>query len=626
MKFRRIKFLSIILLLLLIIDVQASGGVSISKDNISIKEGEETSFSIDAENIKEKLDLEIKTSDGEVTIIDLSGIEVCSDNKCTLQMEQNEKKSINVKVKGVKVGTAEIQVIFSDNKTYDEDDVKGNLKCNVTVTSKNVAVEGISLDKTSATLEKGKSLKLNATITPNDATNKAINWTSSNINVVTVDTDGNVLAKGVGTATITATARSNIEKSVTATITVTEPKITAVTISGSSDVNIGGTTTLTAEVLPKEVDQTVIWSSSDSSIATVNNKGVIKGIREGVVTITVKTKNGTVIAKSTITIENVPTPTSTPMVIESLSFNENNISVKKGNSLNLVVEVKPTELSSSKLTWKSSDSSIVSVDENGVIKGLKEGTTTITVTSSNGKSATCKVTVTAESIDVEKIILNPTEMNLKVGSTSQITSKVLPENATNRELVWTSSDESIVTVDDKGIVKGVKAGIATITVKTKDGKVVATVNVTIEDDEPTFKVFDEDKSPIEWDGATDLKIFSRSIHELDGIIAPESSNTYKFVVKNNTDYKIKYSIKFIESNDYDINMKYKLKKNDAYIIDTYSKANTLDITGYVLNKGETDTYYLDWKWISSDNDTTIGQNPSANYGLKIEVEAESINE
>ncbi len=139
-------------------------------------------------------------------------------------------------------------------------------------------------------------------------------------------------------------------------------------------------------------------------------------------------------------------------------------------------------------------------------------------------------------------------------------------------------------------------------------------------------MFDDDKPPIEWNGASDLKIFSRSFYDLDDVIAPESSNTYKFVVRNSTGMKIKYNVYFHETNNYEINMKYMLKKNDTYIIDTYSKADDLDIYNYVLNPGEVDTYYLDWKWISSDNDTNIGQNPEANYGLRIEVEAESINE
>ena len=84
-------------------------------------------------------------------------------------------------------------------------------------------------------------------------------------------------------------------------------------------------------------------------------------------------------ATSTITVKNAPKQ------IESLSFAQKNVSVKKGDTLGLVVTVKPTELSSSQLTWTSSDPSIVTVDENGVIKGIKEGTATITVRSSNGK-------------------------------------------------------------------------------------------------------------------------------------------------------------------------------------------------------------------------------------------------
>ena len=91
--------------------------------------------------------------------------------------------------------------------------------------------------------------------------------------------------------------------------------------------------------------------------------------------------------------------------IESLSFTQKNISILKGDTLNLIVTIKPVELSSSKLTWKSSDSKVVSVDSNGKIKGLSNGTAIITVTSSNGKTASIKVTVVNDEVDVERIIL-----------------------------------------------------------------------------------------------------------------------------------------------------------------------------------------------------------------------------
>ena len=131
---------------------------------------------------------------------------------------------------------------------------------------------------------------------------------------------------------------------------------------------------------------------------------------------------------------------------------------------------------------------------------------------------------------------------------------------------------------------------------------------------------------IYWDGSTKAKIFTNSMYELDNVIAPESSNTYQFVVKNATNYRLKYEVKFKEKNQYNINMKYKLKKNDTYIVDHYVSYNELNISDILLNARANDTYYLEWKWISSDNDTEIGKNPDSKYELKIEVKAESVDD
>lgn len=166
--------------------------------------------------------------------------------------------------------------------------------------------------------------------------------------------------------------------------------------------------------------------------------------------------------------------------IVSISFAQDNISVKIGDTLRLIPEIKPVDLSSSKLTWKSSDSSIVSVDEKGNIKGLKEGTAIITVTSPNGKTTTIKITVESNEIKATDIILSPSKLLLKVGSSSQVSAIIKPENATNRELVWESSNTYVATVDENGIVKGISPGTTTITVKTKDGTVVSTITVIVE--------------------------------------------------------------------------------------------------------------------------------------------------
>ena len=139
-----------------------------------------------------------------------------------------------------------------------------------------------------------------------------------------------------------------------------------------------------------------------------------------------------------------------------------------------------------------------------------------------------------------------------------------------------------------------------------------------------LEVFDEDKNSITWNGSADLKIFTNSMYTLEDVIAPESTNTYQFVVKNSTVYNLKYKIDFVETNPKNINMKYKLKKNDEYLIDHYVSYDELNITDQILNSSLNDTFYLEWKWVSSDNDTEIGKT-GANYKLTINVNAEGYN-
>ena len=318
-----------------------------------------------------------------------------------------------------------------------------------------------------------------------------------------------------------------------------------------------------------------------------------------------------------------------PVEVTEISFFQESLSIQIGNAITLIPKIYPTSSSATlKLIWKSSDPSIATIDDNGVVKGLREGIVTITVTSSNGLSTSCTIQVVKDKVEVNKITLDSNDVSLYVGDFHQIVAKVEPENATDRELVFESSNPSIATVDNYGIVEALKKGVVTITVKTKDGKVKETCKVTVEEIplDQQIEVFDQEKDPITWNGSKDLKIFNNSIYSVEGTIAPESENTYQFIVRNNTTYKIKYNIKFIETNDYNINMKYKLKKNEDYIFSNYANADAITVVDYTLDPGENDTYYLDWKWISSNNDTSIGKNPDAKYGLKIEVKAESIND
>lgn len=125
-----------------------------------------------------------------------------------------------------------------------------------------------------------------------------------------------------------------------------------------------------------------------------------------------------------------------------------------------------------------------------------------------------------------------------------------------------------------------------------------------------------------WIYQNELNIFSNPAYEFRNIIAPESSNVYQFILYNSNNNEIKYYINMEETNPYNINMMYKLKKNGSYIAG--DKSNWVDVdelntTLSSLHSKDTDTYSLEWKWVSSSNDNDIGKSNDAQYALKIKI-------
>ena len=140
-------------------------------------------------------------------------------------------------------------------------------------------------------------------------------------------------------------------------------------------------------------------------------------------------------------------------------------------------------------------------------------------------------------------------------------------------------------------------------------------------EEDIGKVVVKDKD-VTWETDTIVDIFTNSL--ADTKIAPEASNTYRFTIYNNTTKTVKYDLTFTETNNSNINMKFKLRKNNTYIVSDYSSISELNLSEQLLNSDKNDVFYLEWKWVSSDNDTEIGASGNATYNLKIKVEAEEV--
>ena len=383
-------------------------------------------------------------------------------------------------VTAVSDGTAIITATTSNGKTK---------TCNVTVTSTEIkdliAAEEITLDKTEGELEEGQTLQLTATITPEEATIKECNWSSSDETIATVNANGLVTAKKAGTATITVTTKDGSELSKKCEITVTPAKIavTGITLDKiSTQVQEGKLVQLVATVTPDNATvKDCEWTSSDETIASVDENGLVTAKQAGKVTITATTKDGSELsAKCEITV------ISAKVEVTGITLDKTSAETEEGKTVQLVATVTPDNATVKDCEWTSSDETVATVDENGLVTAKQAGTAVITVTSKDNSeiSAECTITVTSaapEKVEVTGITLDKTSAEAEEGKTVQLVATVTPDNATVKDCEWTSSDETVATVDENGLVTAKQAGTAVITVTSKDNSEISaecTITVT----------------------------------------------------------------------------------------------------------------------------------------------------
>ena len=167
-----------------------------------------------------------------------------------------------------------------------------------------------------------------------------------------------------------------------------------------------------------------------------------------------------------------------PIAVSSITLDSTSMTLIEGETQTLTATISPSNAENQKVLWSSNNSSVASVKD-GVVSAIKVGTATITAKSDDGgKTATCTVTVEAKNTPVTGVTLDKTSHEMTEGDEVTLTASVSPENATNKNVSWSSSNTSVATVDN-GKVKALKAGTATITVKTEDGSKTATCEITV---------------------------------------------------------------------------------------------------------------------------------------------------
>ena len=277
------------------------------------------------------------------------------------------------KVTAVKAGEAVITTKSGDKTAT----------CTVKVNKKVIAVSSVTLEPDSLELIEGESATLTATVSPDDATEKTVTWSSSDETVATVDETGTVTAVKVGEATITAQAG---EQTATCKVTVKPIPVSSITLDKTSlTLTEDESATLTATVKPDNAtDKTVIWSSSDASIAKVDQNGKVTAVKEGTATITAKVGEKSATCNVTVSKKVI--------AVTSITLSKTELKLEEGGSATLTATVKPDNATDKTVTWTSSDKRIATVDASGKVTAIKEGTATITAKAGD-KDATCSIIV-----------------------------------------------------------------------------------------------------------------------------------------------------------------------------------------------------------------------------------------
>jgi uncharacterized protein YjdB len=291
----------------------------------------------------------------------------------------------NGTVTGLTTGSATITVSTADGgKTA---------TCAVTVSSGgvNIPVSEVRLNKPTLSLAVNATERLTATFIPENATNKTVTWSSTNTGVATVAQDGLVTGRAAGSTTITVTSVADNTKKATCTVTINIP-VTSITLKGKTGILVGGTETLKATVLPANAGMSLTWYSNTPTVATVSNDGTVTGVSAGTVYITVTDELSGRTASCEVHVSTIATP------VTGVSLDKTSLTLDKGKTETLRATIQPAEATNQNITWSSSNTSIASVSQDGVVTAITGGTATITVTSVDNSSAiaTCGITVPAD--------------------------------------------------------------------------------------------------------------------------------------------------------------------------------------------------------------------------------------
>ena len=365
----------------------------------------------------------------------------------------------------------------------------GLVKFGVITLKSDIVPEAVLINQNEIGIKKGGNYQFVYSVVPENSTNKQVVWTSSDPSVVRVNSVTGY-AEGLknGTATITVKTLIN-EKVSECNVTVSNKTVLLSSININEkyiSLSPNRSTTLSYRTVPANATELGLqFFSSDSSVASVNTKGVVTGHKAGSAIITVSSSNGTIKDTAYVTVYKTGTSTivngesiKTENYPKSISLNEKKINLASGTTSQLIANVSPSS-ASNRVTWSSSNSNVATVNANGLVTARGNGTATIVAKTINNISVTCEVTVGNFTNKLQGIDITTNYSVVPVGITKRLVVVFKPADAANKSVTWSSNNPSVASIDQSGNVRALAPGSAVITARSVDGGYTDTATIEV---------------------------------------------------------------------------------------------------------------------------------------------------
>lgn len=327
-----------------------------------------------------------------------------------------------------------------------------------------------------------KYIQLQVTFNPSNATNKNINWLSTDDKIASVDKNGVINIKGTGDVSIIATSVDNPNAKAICNITIHTPVMALTMERPDLTLKTGDVAQLTYILLPVDAtNKSVAWSSSNPTIVDVDASGKVTAKSAGNAVIMLRSLDHGLTAYTTIKV----TSGSSKEDKAGFKFDVEELEMAVGDEYEIKVTFEDKTMKVNDLRWASNNTGIVSVDHYGKLKANKPGVATVVATDEYGDRVTLKVTVVRP---VDSILLNFTERSIKIGEKFNLDASVNPSDATRKKIVWVSSNPNIATITKNGLVEGLAGGVTTITAKIDGEEITAKCIVTVNVDSTSIEL------------------------------------------------------------------------------------------------------------------------------------------